>query len=137
MLMVRLQRIGKRGQAYFRIVVTEHTTKPKGRYLELLGSYDPHKKTLNAKADRIKHWLSVGAKLSPTVNNLLINNKVIEGQKVKAWKAKSKRAETAGTPTAGVGEKPTEAKSEETSPKIETPVETSATLPAPTEAPAA
>lgn len=137
MLMVRLQRIGKRGQAYFRIVVTEHTTKPKGRYLELLGSYDPHKKTLNAKAGRIKHWLSVGAKLSPTVNNLLINNKVIEGQKVKVWKAKSQRAETVETPTASVGGKPAETKQEEANPKIETPVETPATPPAPTEAPAA
>lgn len=121
MLMVRLQRIGKRGQAYFRIVVTEHTTKPKGRYLELLGSYDPHKKILNAKADRIKHWLSVGAKLSPTVNNLLINNKVIEGEKVKAWTAKKK-----------IKDEAPQIKPDQTSPKIETPVEAPTETPTPT-----
>lgn len=119
--MVRLQRIGKRGQAYFRIVVTEHATKPKGRYLELLGSYDPHKKILNAKADRIKHWLSVGAKPSPTVNNLLINNKVIDGQKVKAWKPKPRRAETVVTPSAGIAEELAKAKPAETNTKLETP----------------
>ena len=88
---IRLQRIGKRGQAYFRVVVTEHTTKPKGKYLELLGSYDPHKKILQVKGERVKFWQSKGAQMSPTVNNLLITNKIIEGEKVKAWKAKKKQ----------------------------------------------
>ncbi len=74
---MRLQRIGKRGQAYFRIIVTEHTKKPQGEYLELLGSYDPHKKTLLTKKDRIEHWMSKGVQLSPTVNNLLVNNKKV------------------------------------------------------------
>ena len=88
--MIRLQRIGKKGQAYFRLVVTEHTTRPKGKYLELLGSYDPHKNVMEAKADRVKHWMSKGAKLSPTANNLLVGRKLIEGEKVQAWKAKKK-----------------------------------------------
>ncbi|MEK7506667.1 MAG: 30S ribosomal protein S16, partial [Patescibacteria group bacterium] len=72
MLKIRLQRIGKRGQAYFRVVVTEHTTKPQGKYLELLGSYDPHKKEINVDAEKVKHWLKQGAKMSETVNNLLV-----------------------------------------------------------------
>ena len=99
MLKIRLQRIGKRGQAYFRFVVVEHTTKPKGRYLELLGSYDPHQKVLSAKGDRIKHWISKGAQLSATANNLLVGKNIIEGEKVKAWKAKKK---TTGTETVSV-----------------------------------
>ena len=90
MLKIRLQRIGKRGQAYFRIVVTEHTTKPKGKYLELLGSYDPHKNEVKADGERIKYWLSQGAKLSETANNLLVDRKIIEGEKVKAWRPKKK-----------------------------------------------
>lgn len=90
MLKIRLQRIGKRNKAYFRVVVTEHTTKPKGRYLELLGSYDPHKDTINVKGERVKYWIEKGAKLSDTVNNLLVERKIIEGKKVKVWKAKKR-----------------------------------------------
>src|SRR3989344_3813914 len=82
MLKIRLQRIGKSGQAYFRLVVLEHTQKPKGRYLEDLGSYDPHLKVLNVKKERITHWISKGAQLSGTVNNLLINKGIIEGKKI-------------------------------------------------------
>lgn len=90
MLKIRLQRIGKRGQAYFRVVVTEHTTKPKGKYLELLGSYDPHKNEVKADAERVKYWLGQGAQLSPTVNNLLVGRDIIEGEKVRAWRPKKK-----------------------------------------------
>ena len=90
MLKIRLQRIGKRNQAYFRVVVTEHTTKPKGRYLELLGSYDPHKDTVTVKGERVKYWIDKGAQLSDTVNNLLVERKIIDGKKVKVWKAKKK-----------------------------------------------
>ncbi|OGI90989.1 30S ribosomal protein S16 [Candidatus Nomurabacteria bacterium RIFCSPLOWO2_01_FULL_40_15] len=88
MLIMRLQRIGKRGQAYFRVIVTEHTKKPQGEYLELLGSYDPHKKSLLVKKERIEHWISKGVQLSPTVNNLFVNNKIIVAPKKLSWKPK-------------------------------------------------
>ena len=90
MLMVRLQRIGKRGQAYFRVVVVEHTKKPKGEYLELLGTYNPHEKVLKVKKDRIEYWISKGAQPSPTVNNLLVNHKIWDKPKVQSWKPKVK-----------------------------------------------
>ena len=111
MLKIRLQRTGKRGQAYFRVVVLEHTTKPKGKYLEFLGSYDPHKNEISVKADRVKYWLSMGAKLSETANNLLVGKGVIEGEKVKAWKPKKKKKEKEAVqaktaPTAAPAEKP-------------------------------
>lgn len=86
--MVRLQRIGKRGQAYFRVVVVEHTKKPKGEYLELLGTYNPHEKILKVKKDRIEYWVSKGAQASPTVNNLLVNHKIWDKPKVQSWKPK-------------------------------------------------
>jgi len=90
MLKIRLQRIGKRGQAYFRVVVTERTQKPKGRFLELLGTYNPHEKVLKVKKDRIDYWISKGAQASPTVNNLLVNHKVWDKPKVQSWKPKAK-----------------------------------------------
>lgn len=96
MLKIRLQRIGKRGQAYFRVVVLEHTQKPKGRYLEDLGSYDPHAKVFNVKKERIEHWITKGAQLSDTVNNLIVGRKIIEGEKVTIWKPRpKKKAQTA------------------------------------------
>ncbi len=120
-----MQRIGKKGQAHFRLVVTEHTTRPKGEYLELLGSYDPHKNTMEVKTDRIKHWLSKGAKLSPTANNLLVGKKFIEGEKVQVWKAKKKIA-TEASPSKGSGSSvSTPATAPEAKLETETPVPTS------------
>lgn len=115
MLKIRLSRIGKRGQAYFRLVVVEHTKKPKGKYLELLGSYDPHKKTLQAKKDRIEHWIGQGVQLSPTVNNLLINHNIISGNKVQSWKPKksNKQQKAGDNKKSQAAETATEAKPEE------------------------
>src|SRR3989344_5640074 len=90
MLKMRLSRIGKRGQAYFRVIVTEHTKKPKGEYLELLGTYNPHEKILKVKKDRVEYWSSKGAQPSPTVNNLLVNHKIWDKPKVQSWKPKQR-----------------------------------------------
>jgi len=92
MLRIRLQRIGKKHQAHFRIVLQEHTEKTKGEYQELLGTYDPHAKKLDANRERIEYWLSVGAHVTPTVNNLLTNFKVWDRPKMQSWKPKKKEA---------------------------------------------
>ena len=91
MLKIRFQRIGKPGQAHFRIVLQEHTNRVKGGYQELLGSYDPHKKILQAKNERIQYWMGQGVHMSPTVNNLFITHNIMQGKKVKAWKPKVKK----------------------------------------------
>lgn len=113
MLKIRLQRIGKRGQAYFRIVVTEHTQKPKGKYLELLGSYDPHKNKLSVDSEKVKHWLKQGAKMSETVNNLLVGRSVLEGEKMQTWKPKKKPAPVDETKQTSVPSQQAEIKKEE------------------------
>lgn len=82
MLALRLKRIGKKHQAAFRLVVGERRSKLKGDYTEDLGWYNPNLKKAEFKADRVKYWMSVGAKPSDTVHNLLIKYKVIEGAKV-------------------------------------------------------
>jgi small subunit ribosomal protein S16 len=111
MLVIRLQRIGKRGQAYFRVIVVEHTKKPKGEYLELLGTYNPHEKVLKVKKDRVEYWISKGAQASPTVNNLLVNYKIWDKPKVQSWKpkVKPKTAEAPAAKPAVPKEEPTEA----------------------------
>ncbi len=127
MLTMRLQRIGKKGQAYFRIIVTEHTKKPQGEYLELLGSYDPHKKNLLAKKERIEYWMSKGVQLSPTVNNLLVNHKIISTAKMVSWKPKvtEKPAPVAAAPKVEKVED-TQTPATEEPQAVETPAETPA-----------
>ena len=112
MLNIRLQRTGKRGQAYFRIIIAEHTKKPKGSVLEILGFYDPHKKELKVEKDRLEYWMSKGAQISPTVNNLLVNQNVWDKPKMASWKPKVKpkgealKTETAPAPKEEPKEEP-------------------------------
>ena len=82
MLAIRFNRTGKRNQASFRVVLQEHTKAPGKRHVEILGSYDPHKKTTLLKKERILYWISHGAKTSPVVTNLLIREGVIQGKKI-------------------------------------------------------
>jgi len=60
---------------------SKNSTKS-GRFLELLGSYDPRKTTEAFNGERIKEWMSKGAKLSDTMHNLLISKKIIEDMKI-------------------------------------------------------
>jgi len=91
MLTIRLSRVGKKNKPMYRLIISEKARDPYGRFLEILGSYNPYTKKLLAKADRIKHWLEKGAGMSATVNNLLIEKGVIEGKKVKASKIRKKK----------------------------------------------
>ncbi len=83
MLKIRLQRTGRVHETSFRIVVTESQNGPKsGSPLETVGSYDPRKKDEHIDGERIKYWMSKGAKLSDTLHNMLVSKKIIEGKKV-------------------------------------------------------
>jgi small subunit ribosomal protein S16 len=107
MLVIRLTRIGKRNQPSYRVVLAEKGRPVKGKFIEILGNYNPRLKTKALKSERIKYWLSKGAQASPTVHNMLVSEKIIPGPKVKAWRPKKK--EQAAKPA---GEQPKEAKSE-------------------------
>src|SRR3989338_1196508 len=90
MLKIRLQRTGRANAPSFRIVVVEHTEGPKtGNIVEKVGTYNPKTKQRNLNADRIKYWLSVGAKASGTMHNMLISMGIIEGKKVNVLPKKS------------------------------------------------
>ena len=85
MLKIRFQRIGRKNDPSFRAVLTDSKNSTKsGKFLEILGTYNPRakdaKRTLNA--ERIKYWLSQGAKCSDTMHNFLVHDKVITGKKV-------------------------------------------------------
>ena len=112
------------------MLVSEKKKDLYGDSLEILGSYNPHTKELKINTEKTKYWLSKGAGMSATVNNLLIEKKIIEGKKVKASKdRKDKTAPAENKPASPVSAPanapaaPTpavEAKTE--APKAETPV---------------
>lgn len=106
MLMIRLARAGKRGHATFRIVVMESARATRGKAVETLGSYDPHTDEARVRAERVRHWLARGARVSPTVHNLLVDEKVIMGEKRRAWKPKRKGGAPAGGPESGTAKGP-------------------------------
>lgn len=82
MLVIRLQRVGRKNDPAYRLVVTEKRSKPKSGGTELLGSYHPKTKAVILKNERILYWLSRGAKTSPTVHNLLVANRVLQKKKI-------------------------------------------------------
>ena len=84
MLIIRLIRTGKKNASSFRVIITEKTAGPQsGKFLEVLGNYNPRLKEINFKKERIEYWLSQGAKTSETVHNLLVKQGIIKGPKIK------------------------------------------------------
>jgi len=77
-LMIRLSRIGKKKQPAYRVVVIEKTRPRDGRFVEIVGTYDPLKKPAAVKLDteRIKYWLGCGAQPSDTVRSFLRHQKI-------------------------------------------------------------
>ena len=119
MLVIRLFRVGKKNQPSFKIVVTDKRKPPRaGRFVEEVGFYNPLTKEKVLKGERIKYWLSVGAKPSPSIYNLLIKEKIIEGKKIDVHKKAKGKKEKLPAP-----EKPPEAKPEEKPKKEEKPKE--------------
>ncbi len=106
--MIRLQRVGRKNEPTFRLVLTDSKNGPKsGKYLEVLGSYDPRRENKVDQFDipKIKEWISKGAQLSVTVHNFLVSKKAIEGKKINALPKKKPivklvEAEKAAAPAA-------------------------------------
>jgi len=75
MIKIRLQRHGARHAPFYRLVVATSTVRRDGRFIEVLGTYNPqaHARTeeLKLKMDRIDHWLGVGAQPTDTAKSLI------------------------------------------------------------------
>jgi small subunit ribosomal protein S16 len=70
---IRLTRKGTKKKPFYRIVAADIESPRDGRFLELLGTYDPmvEPAAVTLKEERINYWLGEGAKPSPTVQSLL------------------------------------------------------------------
>ncbi len=90
MLKIRLQRIGRKNDPAFRVVLTDSKNSTKsGKFKEIIGSYTPKSGEVIFKADRVAHWIKNGAQVSPTVHNFLVSQKLIEGKKKNVLPKKS------------------------------------------------
>lgn len=90
MLMMRLQRVGRKNDPTYRIVVVDKRTGPKSnKNIAILGSYNPKLNHVQVDKDTAKEWLSKGVQPSDTVHNILVGQKVIEGKKLNVLPKKS------------------------------------------------
>lgn len=79
MVKIRLQRFGTTKRPFYRIVAAEASQKRDGRYLEIVGLYDPTKKPTFVQIDKelVMKWLNVGAQPTDTVKSLLSKDGII------------------------------------------------------------
>lgn len=90
MLVIRLQRVGRKGHAQFRVVVQDSRRTPtSGKIVAQLGTYDPHAKTINLNAEKAAFYLEHGAQPSPRVVTLLKAEKI----KLPAWVKEASKKE--------------------------------------------
>lgn len=76
---IRLQRFGGKKHPIYRVVAAEANNPRDGRYLEVIGQYDPHQKPafINIDEDKAMKWLENGAQPTDTVKNILSKQGII------------------------------------------------------------
>jgi small subunit ribosomal protein S16 len=83
MIIIRFSRVGKKGHAQYKVVLAEKSYPIQGKFIEQLGSYDPHKKEAVLKTDRIAYWIGEGAACSDSAHNLFVREGLIKADKRK------------------------------------------------------
>lgn len=92
MLSIRMQRLGRKGHPVYRIVVQDSRQAPtSGKYVALLGNYDPHTKTANVDKDQAEKYLKNGAQPSDRIVKLFTEEKI----KLPNWVKKPTKQERA------------------------------------------
>ena len=92
MLTIRLQRIGRKNEAAFRLILTESKNAAKtGKFKEILGYYTLKSDKIELNKDRISHWLKEGVQVSDTAHNIFVKNGLKDGR---AKNVLSKKAPT-------------------------------------------
>jgi small subunit ribosomal protein S16 len=90
MLKMRLQRVGRKNNPSYRVVVTDsRNAQIRGRHVDIVGNYDPRLNRFEIDAEAAKKWLSEGVQPSDTMYNLLVEKKIIEGRKKNVLPRKS------------------------------------------------
>jgi small subunit ribosomal protein S16 len=109
MLVIRLRRTGKKGQPLYRIVVADGRASVYGKYLEMLGNYNPNTKKITLDKEKALTWMNNGAKPSNTISKIFekeglkhasvvikkfraVSKAELEAQKAEEEKAKAEEA---------------------------------------------
>ena len=71
MVTIRLSRFGRKKAPFYRVVAVDSSKKATGKYLEVVGTWNPAKKAVNLEKEKIQSWVDKGASLSATVEKLL------------------------------------------------------------------
>lgn len=104
-LKIRLRQQGRNNRATYRLVVTDCRSPRDGKYVEMLGWYNPFEsvseRTLLVKADRVQHWLDQGAQMSDKAKALIaqaapaiVRNQVEKEVAHRAKMASKRKAQT-------------------------------------------
>ncbi|MDC0156246.1 30S ribosomal protein S16 [Verrucomicrobia bacterium] len=149
MIKIRLQRHGARHAPFYRVVVAPSTVRRDGRFIEVLGTYNPQAHTrseeLKLKMDRIDHWLGVGAQPTDTAKSLIRQGRLSPEEwmeraekktAAKLARAKNKKSEAPVMEETAEEAPPEEAKSEEPAAEEAPAEEAKSEEPAAEEAPA-
>lgn len=80
MVTMRLSRIGSKKRPYYRIVVIDKRRARNGRFLEVIGQYNPiaNPVQMEVSAERAQYWLSKGAEPSETVRSILRKKELVK-----------------------------------------------------------
>lgn len=90
MLKMRLQRTGRKNEPHYRVVITDQRNGVQsGKFIDIVGSYNPKAGTVELKKETITAWIGKGVQLSDTVHNFLVTHKVIEGKKISSLPKKT------------------------------------------------
>ncbi len=96
MVKIRLTRLGDHKSPFYRIIVADSRSPRDGRFIEVIGTYDPHLDDgLKLDAEKAKKWIADGAQPTDTVRALLVNAGVLTTKKStqKTKVEKKKKAE--------------------------------------------
>ena len=117
---IRLRREGSLNRPYYKVVVADSRSPRDGKFIEIIGTYDPKKAGHNStlKLDRAEYWISKGAQPSDTVRSLIKKNKNPEAaaKKVAAAAAKKTAAAPKAAPAPAATTEPTPPPAETTAP---------------------
>lgn len=117
MLVMRLQRFGRKNTPSYRVVVVDsRRAAQSGKALDTVGSYEPKSGTIALDVERVKKWISNGTQPSPTVHNMLVTKGIIDAKKINVLPKKTpivKEEVAAETPAAAEAAPAPEATPEE------------------------
>ena len=138
MVRIRLRRVGSKGKAFYKIIVADQRSPQKGKYLEEVGTYDPHTNpaSVNLKEAKITDWISKGAQPSESVFKIFNIAGYNNGGKIQPLilkKNKSKKSPEQEVESAPAEEAPKAEAPAEEAPKAEAPAEEAPKAEAPAE----